>query len=245
MIRKTFKRGLTYDDFVTLAGRKPNLNGNWIYRMSRKVISEITKDMYPQFDIYEEPTIWFLTFEDAEKRIKKLVNSDAKNGFGRTYCFQINQVPVGCPAENGASWLYDSSGRLIDYSITTWTGDDLSVAFFGRPKERNRFKRGDIVEVMSGDEVKLSLLTENAPSVDWCWDVYQRCLNDGEESIPYFLDASDDCCYLIDGPGHEYHDHVSPLRIMKPRFHIPAEIESKMRGWLDALDRESEKNNHM
>lgn len=53
--------------------------------------------------------------------------------------------------------------------------------------------------------------------------------------MPYFPDASDDCCYLIDGPSYEYYSHVSPVLIMKPHFTIPPAIEKEMKGWLHEI----------
>lgn len=227
----------TLQDFQHLAERLPNLDGNWIYRLTRTLICEINDIMYPKFDIYEELPIWFLTLPEAESCVKEMVaNVEGENKLS-TYCFQIAQFPLGIPAEHGAQWLYDESGNLVDYSITTWSGDDISTTFFGRPENRNRFKRGDIVEVINGDEVSLAVLVENSPSVKWCWNLYKRCLRDYEDKgLPYFLDASDDCCYLIDGPGHDCHSHVSPLLIMKPRFTIPEAIEKEMKGWMKHLD---------
>ncbi len=236
-MRKILPTNLTLDEFSSLAVRKPNLDGNWIYRLTRTVICEVTEKMYPEFDIYEEVPIWFLSFREAQAKIVELVSSIDEESHGMTYCFHIVQIPLGCPAEHGAQWLYDASGKLLDYSITCWTGDAISVRFFGRPNSRQRFKRGDIVEVLTNGKVSLAVLVENSPSIEWCWDLYKRC-KEGEEDekIPYFLDASDDCCYLVDGPGHEYHSHVSPLLIMNPRFPIPEEIERKMKGWLTSLD---------
>lgn len=237
-MRKIIPTNLTLDEFRSLAERKPNLDGSWIYRLTRTVICEITKEMYPEFDVYEEMPIWFLSYSEAQANTAELVSSRDEESLSVTYCFHIVQIPLGCPAEHGARWLYDASDTLLDYSITSWTGDPLSVRFFGRPNSRQRFKRGEIVEVLSKDKVSLALLVEHSPSIEWCWDLYQRCnREDEEERMPYFLDASDDCCYLIDGPGYEYHSHVSPLLIMKPRFPIPDEFERKMKGWLEKIDK--------
>ncbi len=238
-MRRIIPSNLTLDVFRGLAVRKPNLEGNWIYRLIRTLICEITEKMYPEFDVYYETPIWFQSFNEAQAKIAELVSSRDEESYAATYCFHIVQIPLGCPAEHGAQWLYDASGKLLDYSITCWTGDALSVRFFGRPNSRQRFKRGYIVEVLSKDKVSLALLVENSPSIEWCWDLYQRCNKEEEEErMPYFLDASDDCCYLIDGPGYEYHSHISPLLIMKPRFPIPDEIERKMKGWLEKIDKE-------
>lgn len=228
---------MTLQDFRKLAERHPNLEGNWIYRLTRTIMCNPEENGIPKFDVYEDLPICFLSFQEAENRIKDMASNGECEERDQTYCFHVTQYPLGCPAECGAQWLYDHEGNLIDYIITSWTGDALSTTFFGRPENRHRFKCGDIVEVMNGDEVKLALLLENPPSIEWCWNLYQRCLNDEEDGpMPYFLDASDDCCYLIDGPGHEYHSHVSPMLIMPLHRPIPEAVEKEMKGWWNNID---------
>lgn len=235
-MKKEISKILTFDEFKRLAERKPNLEGKWIYKLTRSVMCEITENMYPKFDIWEDLTIWFITFKEAEDKIAELVAEKEADSPDLTYCYEILQFPIGVPCEHGAGWLYDHKGCLVDYSITSWTGEEDDIRFYGRPANRKRFKKGEIVEVFESKRVYLSLLVHDSPSIEHCWKIYNRCVNDKEEPMPYFLDASDDCCYLIDGPGHEYHAHVSPLAIMKPRFPIPKDIESEMKGWLEIME---------
>ena len=79
--------------------------------------------------------------------------------------------------------------------------------------------------------------------VEWCWDLYNRCRKEDYKGVPgvnfYILDISDESMVVIDGPSYdEYHSHVSPLHVMKPRFPIPAELEAKMNTWIERAEKE-------
>lgn len=214
------------EEFKQLAAREPNLDGQWIYRLCQMTMDSDVTEPYPRFDLSRNRDEYFLSYYEAAVKIKKLAEADLND----TYCFKIEQIPLGEPEECGACWLFDHQGKLIDYSITTWTGDAFSTAFFGRPESRNRFNKGDIVEVIRYEEIRLAIVLNNPPSPKWCHDLYKRTMS---EKKPYYgLDSSDDCCIIIDGPGYGYHSHVSPLALMKPRFPIPADLEAEIKSWL-------------
>ena len=53
------------------------------------------------------------------------------------------------------------------------SGAPNQTYFFGRPAERMRFKKGDIVEVVDGDTVKLAVVADDGPSIECFWELYQ------------------------------------------------------------------------
>lgn len=209
---------LTFEQFKALAEREPSLEGDWIYRLTLYLMD---KDSYPAFELSKDE-YFFNSYSEADRFLKeRLIN--AERLWATTYGFRIDQIPVGNESHyTGASWLYDGEGNLIDFTITTMTGADAyQTSFFGRPDSRMRFKKGDIVEVVDGNAVKLAVVAADGPSVEWFWGLYQRCSADG---FGYHADASDDCYYLIDGPGFSHHSHVNSLAMMKPRFPISDDI---------------------
>lgn len=210
---------LTFEQFKSLAEREPTLEGVWIYRLTHYLMDK--EDSYPSFAISKDE-YFFNSYNAADCFLKERL-IDAERLWAATYSFRIDQIPVGNVHQHtGAGWLYDGEGKLIDFTIATMTGDDAyQTSFFGRPDSRMRFKKGDIVEVNDDDAVKLAVVAADGPSIKWFWELYQRCSADG---FGYHADASDDCYYLIDGPGFCYHSHINSLAMMKPRFHISDDI---------------------
>ena len=223
---------LTYDEFKERADRKPVLDGAWIYQLTQAIMDSDIKVPYPMFDLYNQEERLFLSFDDALNFVRENKREDI-------YCSWIRQIPVGeRQHEHGAVWLLDKSGNIIDYTTTYSFGEGAEAHFYGRPADRQRFKRGDIVEVVSRDKVRLAVLNSDVPDIEHCWGIYKRCLED--ERMNYFLDYSDDSEVVIDGPSYCFHDHVSPLSLLKPRFPIPADIREEMETWVERAQKEDE-----
>lgn len=220
----------SFEDFKRLANRQPNLEGNWVYRLRRVFYDYEMTNPYPKFNIVWDEGRLFLSFRDAVDFVNKQKKSDV-------YCNMLEQICVGKliePDNIGAAWLFDSQGNLLDYSTTCGLGHEIpDSGFFGRPEHRIHFKKGDIVEVIDNDSVQLAVLCGEVPSIEHCWDVYQRSL---KREAPYFLDYSDDTAVILDGPSYRYHDHVSPLRLMKPHFPIPEEIRNDLQTWVERAE---------
>lgn len=135
-IPKTF----TYADFERMANRQPSLEGEWIYRLTQSLFDPEIKNPYPKFKLDYDTHRLFLSFEDAQKYLKE--NSDEC-----VYCNRISQVPIGGKeTHHAAEWLFDNKGNLLDYSNTHTYGSGVETSFFGRPQNRQRFKKGDIVK---------------------------------------------------------------------------------------------------
>ncbi len=231
------KRGvpdnLSFDEFKALADRKPSLDGNWLYRLNHQTFYE--EYSYPEFRLYS--TIYmFTSYEDAVRFMRE--NLADKEGEHDTYRFELTQIPIAqAEYRNGAMWIFDHYGQLIDYNnIFEYSDDYLESSFFGRSCERIRFHEGDIVEVIWKDTVHLAIVASEGPTVEWFWDLYNR----SKDKYGYPSDVSDDCYYVTDAPGD--HDHPNSLYMMKPGLPIDQDIKDYFEYCLE-LQRKGEYNN--
>ena len=182
--KRDLNPNMTFEEFEVLANRQPNLKGNWIYRVTQAMFDNSLKHPYPKFELDYSRKCYFQTFPSAEKFVKKHTKD--------VYCSWIVQIRCGASFEYGrygAEWLYDQNGELLDYTITQelfGKADDFT--FFGRPKSRQRFKIGDIVEVVGDRCVRLAVLNHPIPDVKRCWRIYKNCQK--RNDIPYFLDST-------------------------------------------------------
>ncbi len=231
---KDLRPDLTFEEFEALANRKPDLKGNWLYRVTQAVFQNDLKHPYPKFKFEYVRECYFQTFQAAEKYVKK----NKKD----IYCSWITQIPYGFSCgygDEGAVWLYSNGGELLDYTITIGQfGKIEDRTFFGRPKSRQRFKKGDIVEVLTAKGVHLAVLNIPIPDVEWCWERYIK--RDDEYGFYYRMDFSDDSAVVIDGPNYYCHDHVGALQLLKPRFPIPEDILEDMLTWNERCNNEEE-----
>ena len=140
--------------------------------------------------------------------------------------------------------LYDPDGKLLDKTFCSYLDRDFNTEFGrfrGRPQEAIRFKDGDIVEVLCGDEVTLAVASGSSPTIERCWGLRERIsqdrhwqrkdgktLTDDEIDEAYFFDCSDDQITVIDGPEFGAHEHVSPLCLMHPRYPISKRLAANV-----------------
>ena len=232
--KRELNPNMTFEEFKALANRQPNLQGSWIYKVTQAIYKGDLKHPYPKFELDYSRECYFKTFRSAEKFVKKHTKD--------VYCSWIVQIRCGASFEYGrygAEWLYGQNGELLDYTITQeFFGKAEDFTFFGRPQSRQRFKIGDIVEVVGDRRVRLAVLNHPIPDVEQCWSIYKNCQK--RKDLPYFLDSSDDCAVVIDGPNYYCHDHVGALQLMKPRFPIPKDILEDMLTWNERCKSEDE-----
>ncbi len=222
-------QNLTFEQFHALAERQPDLSGPAVYRLEHTLKDRYAA--YPQFDIRSEE-FFSLSLADAEAFMRgKLVSDDLADS---TYRFVITRMPVGAEYWHmDAQWLYDRFGKLLDRSYYLLDEDDNAV-FFGRGKSRLRFRKGDIVEVVGHGEVTLGVVADDGPTVDSFWGLYQRCK--GKHGYP--ADATDDCYYVLDGPGYAYHSHPNPLALMPLSMPLDSDLQAYFGHCLDCADQE-------
>lgn len=227
------RQDLTFEEFEALANRTPKLQGDWLYRVTQAIVQNDLKYPYPKFKLSHVQEAYFRTFKEAENFVRKNTTD--------VYCSWITQMSYGAVpgyGGDGAEWLYDNNGELLDYTITHGLiGDVEDYTFFGRPKSRQRFKEGDIVEVITARSVHLAVLNRQIPDVEWCW---QRYIERDEIGFFYPMDFSDDSAIVLDGPNYYCHDHVGALQLLKPRFPIPEVILADMMMWNERSENEDD-----
>lgn len=154
--------------------------------------------------------------------------------------------------------MYDSHGRFLDKTYCSSLECDhrtIYGRYRGRPEESFRFKEGDIVEVLDGDEVRLAVATGSGRSIEWHWKMWQRIkhkegllynsddkreMTDDEVEEVYFPDASDDQTPVIDGPSYDTHDHVHTLNIMPLRYPLSKKLRQRYENYYKAMLKEEE-----
>ncbi|MDE7420637.1 MAG: hypothetical protein K2N35_10550, partial [Muribaculaceae bacterium] len=121
----------------------------------------------------------------------------------------------------------------------------------GRPEESFRFKAGDIVEVLDGDEVRLAVATGAPLTIEWYWELRDRIrkrleeekqgvVTDEELENAYIPDSSDDQIPVIDGPSYATHEHVHILNILPLRYPLSKILRDKYEGYYGAMLKEDQ-----
>lgn len=213
---------LTFEDFQKLAlkHKEPVLKGNWIYRMRsyRRFKEEKEYPFMAPIDI----EFLFLSKEDAEKKIKKMVKEEADS----IYRYIITQIPIGNNVQiQGYSWLYDSKGELIDWTGVNPFGSKYERIFFGRFNHEERFQIGDTVEVKIDDAVYLGVVIQ--PCFHYIFAFQQFC-----EDKNYFEDASEDNCLVIIDESLDLIS-IPVIDTMKPSKEISDEDKKMIKKWME------------
>lgn len=238
-MRNAITDNLTRQEFEKLACREPSIEGDWIYLVEQAFIDSEMKALYPKFKLLNPEKRLFLSFDKAMEYLHNNSNEDL-------YCSWITQIPEGKNEyKHGARWFFDGDGILLDCAVTYSFGKDLNSTFFGRPRSRLRFSKGDIVEVVYPEKVRLVVVGDEQLDTDYCWGIYEswqaqkNSSESNEDFIPYILDITDDSVTVLEGPSYNFHDHISPLHLQKPRFEIPEEIKKDMTTWLIRAEKET------
>lgn len=229
MIRNDIPTDLTFEQFKALAEKQPDLSGAAVYRLEHALKDDDAT--YPQFEISSNE-YFFLSLDEAEKFMReKLVSGEYSDS---TYRFVISRIPVG---ENTwytkTAWVYDKEGVELDRRAYLLDEDNDAV-FFGRTESRLRFHKGDIVEVVGRHEVTLAVVAADGPTVEWFWGLYNR----SKDKYGYRADDTDDCYYIIDGPGYAYHSHPNSLALMPLSMPLDDDLRDYFMHCLECADKE-------
>ncbi|MCM1474956.1 MAG: hypothetical protein NC036_01760 [Muribaculaceae bacterium] len=174
--------------------------GSSIFRLSVFCLPPTVEPEYPSFGV-DETVVYFNSREEAVSRMTELAGSE------QIYCFQIARLPLGQemnPDSYSNLWLYNEEGELLDRSFVSsiyHEGQGLGYApFFGRPKAYTRFKKGDIIEYLSGHyEVKVGIILYQHITFEDIWErTHKYWEAGGKEPLPMFADYSDDIYLVID-----------------------------------------------
>lgn len=251
----------SYEEFRLLAEHPRHRNVPAIFLLE-VIETEETEDNQPSpYPIYKVRTYsraFATTLEEAERLMhqdilyrKKIKESD--DWMQEVFCYYISDKPLDMmhfKDEYLSQRMYDAEGSLIDKSLCstgfrTYSPNICNMSeydrnedetFHGRSEEQIRFHKGDIVEVLRGNEVKLAIVVGTPLTTEWIWKKRQEIEEKlGSEVMPYEYDTSDDSYTVIDGPGYEYHDHVSAMQVFAPHHPIPTDIQQKFRSFMISL----------
>lgn len=209
------KSDYTFEEFRANANREPDLSGEWVYELQR--VDVCCEAEYPMFDV-DFNSYYFHSLEEAERYMREKLAP--LSPLEDTYCFLIEQLPVGAHLfyNRGARWSYDADGRLVDYALAEM--DDEESVSFGRTSNRLRFRKGDMVEFLEGEVVRLAIVADDGPTVEAQWQKYCDVRNGKLHSKRSLSEHYT----LLDGVGKVFIHPASPTRIFAPRKPIPDDV---------------------
>lgn len=221
---------LTYEQFIELASREPDLSGNWVYQLEMTELGDAPRH-YPVYKVGETKRFDFSSLAEAEK----FMESEAK----RTpmYRSRITQIPVGGTInERGAQWLYDGEGNLVDCTIVQKSGTPEQTHFFGRSFGDQRFGLGDPAELLQGDTIILGLVCFPQYPPSECWKWYMAKKSD----YPFDY-RKDSYPIIIDNEGGV--DLALSTALMPPQLEITEDIAKMLDTYYINLLRNPERQN--
>ena len=137
----------------------------------------------------------YTTLEKAEKAMMRVVknwDTDEDN-----YCFIITERKLNPKPDKE-----DVVGVRTYLPDGSWYEENMvgrDGVFRGRPKERIRFKIGDVVEVLYGKTVELAIIGNTPPSLEFTEQMRKRRLGNGVTD-EFFMDkfiVKGECRYFL------------------------------------------------
>lgn len=135
-------------------------------------------------------------------------------------------------------WEIDSDCGLDIISIQTYLKDssfyernyvDRDKVFRGRPKDKIRFKHGDIVEVLENGYLRLAIVGGEPSSVERVNYLRERAIKNGhlKEGEDLFMDISDDqyMVYDLTGGGHS---HIESQFVFPHFKHVSKHLRERL-----------------
>ena len=172
----------------------------------------------------------YTTLEKAEKamiRVVKNWDTDEDN-----YCFIITERKLNPKPDKE-----DMVGVRTYLPDGSWYEENMvgrDGVFRGRPKERIRFKIGDVVEVLYGKTVELAIVGNTPPSLEFAEQMRQRRLEKGVTD-EFFMDKFDDSYTIYDThPGG--HTHVESQFVFPTRKPVSEKLVQKLKEQLEKGD---------
>ena len=212
---------------------------------------------YPKFRLIDGERFLFRTLVDAERQIAEIVASKRGSGdrpsgirsVAAPYCFLVEEIPLGrrqWHSESQAWRRYDGTGRLVVSSLVSEMDYDGGLEpFFGRLPESCPVRRGDIVEVMRGEEVVLEIVFHLPPDPRRVLRMYadkDGKYPDGE--VPrHPLDFTDDSYITLDGSVAEgrdtyriAHDHPHAKQVFPTGRKVPERVRRRLEACLHRVE---------
>ena len=218
---------MTFDEFKNKALNPEACGTPGVYRV--RLYNYYSESEYPIIELEEGFEFYFPTFEEANQNICSY--SYGKNSI--PYCGFISFHKYGENAQNGyynKLWLFDTTGKLIDESLSPGTVDCYYFPFRGRLDNKIRFGIGDIVEVMDlyTNSSSLAIIAREPLTIEQAWKInVRKCRKETTEveedeiiegRIATLMTEDDyyKVIYYSEDRDNYVDSHVHPTLIMRP-----------------------------
>ena len=187
------------------------------------------KPRYPYFEVKCSEIGYYSNLDKAEEALKKYerdenASFDAPRG---QFCFFINEYALDEAshqlAKSRRSYLPDGSPwteNLLSENVST-EGDCLSTMFSGRTADKQRFKKGDLVEVFNGTNVTLEIVSGQPFTPE---EVNELREKDDENTL--YNDYRDDCYRTLNEYGRQSHTNV--VCVFPPRMQVNEDLRKNL-----------------
>ncbi|GHT51733.1 hypothetical protein AGMMS49982_09960 [Bacteroidia bacterium] len=206
-----------------------------VFKLTEIHIADWSDTQYPVFEVSHPWELGiFSSLKSAESAmLKHIGENDARAEYkDDVYCFFIKEYAedVLSYSMHESERVYSPTGDLLDECLLS----ELECeAFFGRPQEKIRFKKGDIVEVLEYDQVELGIVNATPETPERMQERIAYVTEHYPNTRHIFQsDVTDDCYMVYSGDikdkDEDYHSHPHSCHVFAPRFPIPEDIKNKL-----------------
>lgn len=214
-----------------------------------------TPCLYPWFKVQRKVVGYFTSMQEAQKALNDFDatgedTEDKTLGRGDIFCFYIRELPLDIagdvdfePEYRRLTFTAKKKPICDGFSLCMAKKDgNLGLKVYS-DVVGHRFKVGDIVFLLKGDEVMIAIVSKSAFTEDnnkrdnwdeknyksiWHWD-YDGCM------------AYEPCYAVLFGSGVDFHDHPSGIDLFPSPIKVPVLIEKLLKRDLElALEAEKE-----
>lgn len=177
---------LSREEFFWLAEHRPELNMPSIYalqftfRMSKNRCYRKPRKYEGDwlFHILRGESSYHSSLETAEKALHEIIREEDPVSVIHSVTIKRIPVDVSYGEEELEWWLYDNEGNLVDRSLSSPYDNEekgyFSGRFMGRNETNIRFKRGDIIEMLTNDTSRLVIVSDPPISTEEVWARYKN-----------------------------------------------------------------------
>lgn len=146
------------------------------------------------------------------------------------------------------NYVYNSDGSFYDGSEMVFIGEKVKYHFTGKDKNKQKFKKGDIVEFISNDQICLGIIYGYSGDKDHIESAQKKKIKTFKKVAGKFVEYSDtfrydisDDSYVVlqydsEGDGEEGktpHEHILSFYVFEPKGYIPEEIKSILKAGIN------------
>ena len=185
-----------------------------VYRLTGYGISNEYAATYPRFNIFKAEESIHMTLDEAERRIRQLSDESVSPQKTRWQSFLISEVPIGvhctCQMDGQRCRSYSCRGEFIAQTKVSSIPDRYGnrEIYWGREPQECRFKAGDIVEVVCGDQVSLEIIWRLPFGLKYASSRMPK--TKPEKPMSFHLDDTDDN-YTTVNPDGGYPDKTNVI----------------------------------